>query len=76
MRSDSNSMTISIAATATVCQYPVMSWAVNAFSWPPWRAIMLRKSSPGVVVVPWNIMCSKKWAKPPLPAGSSAAPAL
>ncbi|MEJ1970477.1 MAG: hypothetical protein WDN03_17895 [Rhizomicrobium sp.] len=37
---------------------------------------MREKLSPGATLVPRNIMCSKKWARPEWLGGSSIAPTL
>src|ERR1700743_2304714 len=38
--------------------------------------MVVEKPSPGSALVPRNIICSKKWARPDMPGGSSTAPTL
>jgi hypothetical protein len=52
----------------------VTSWLVKALSWPPSRETILEKSPVAILSVDLNIRCSRKWAMPETPGGSSAEP--
>ncbi len=52
------------------------SWPVKALSWPPRRETIFENSPIGILSVDLNIRCSRKWAMPETPLGSSAAPTL
>src|SRR6185312_6819704 len=43
---------------------------------PPFLAMVWENRSPGTFLVPRNIICSKKWARPEMPCGSSTPPTL